>query len=490
MLRASCLAVLVIAVADCVDIPKVAIDGKWTPAEYLDGPNGEKPFPPELPAEGERTIHVLISAYRDKLCGRTLFELFHYAAKPELVSVGVVEQYREGDVRCLERYCELMKDAGKACLHQERIRLKVMAAGTADGPMHARSFSGELLRDEEFCLQVDAHTTAVNNWDLRLVAEWEKTENEFGVLSTYMQRTEDMKNRDIGSNINNWFEVPIMCNTERGSHGMARNSQAYAAHLLTKPLRSCFWGAGLSFGKCHMEKRVPHDPFTQGVFDGEEFTRAIRLWTHGYDVYAPSRSLLFHDYTVAQSDPKKWHNEKSPEKAYSRLRGFLGLPDSTPEDMGVYGYGKARTKEAFEEMCGLNLARGPLSTGVPNCGRRPFIPFNREDMIQLADSKVKEVEKPAKLGEEGVQQHAEGKVEEVVKEVEIKDAKKEEEEAGKMAQPKLPSVHPHAPLRSAYPWPVLFFGSVLIFIIIIQFSPRLQYWCRYILSTRKAAYSS
>ena len=44
-----------------------------------------------------------------------------------------------------------------------------------------------------------------------------------------------------------------------------------------------------SFSKCHAELKVPVDPHTPGIFDGEEFNRAARFFTYGYDVYTPNR---------------------------------------------------------------------------------------------------------------------------------------------------------------------------------------------------------
>lgn len=38
------------------------------------------------------------------------------------------------------------------------------------------------------------------------------------------------------------------------------------------------------------------------IFDGEEFSKMLRLWTNGYDVYTPSRSYIGHDY--GHTDPK------------------------------------------------------------------------------------------------------------------------------------------------------------------------------------------
>jgi hypothetical protein len=38
-------------------------------------------------------------------------------------------------------------------------------------------------------------------------------------------------------------------------------------------------GAGLSFSKCHAEYVVPYDSQLDHVFDGEEYSRALRLFT-------------------------------------------------------------------------------------------------------------------------------------------------------------------------------------------------------------------
>ena len=76
-------------------------------------------------------------------------------------------------------------------------------------------------------------------------------------------------------------KVPVLCATEWGQAGMVRNGVAAAASHLARPMLGCLWGAGLSFARCHAERAVPADPHTAGVFDGEEFTKAARLFTNG-----------------------------------------------------------------------------------------------------------------------------------------------------------------------------------------------------------------
>jgi hypothetical protein len=60
-----------------------------------------------------------------------------------------------------------------------------------------------------------------------------------------------------------------------------RNGQASAAAGLTRPILGPLWAAGLSFMKCHAERNVPNDPLETGIFMGEEYARAARLYTNG-----------------------------------------------------------------------------------------------------------------------------------------------------------------------------------------------------------------
>jgi hypothetical protein len=57
-----------------------------------------------------------------------------------------------------------------------------------------------------------------------------------------------------------------------------------------------FFGAGTAFNKCHANLNVPYDPYMSYLFGGEEFNRAARLWTWGYDMYAPKHNFVFHYY--------------------------------------------------------------------------------------------------------------------------------------------------------------------------------------------------
>jgi hypothetical protein len=138
------------------------------------------------------------------------------------------------------------------------------------------------------------------------------------VLSTYIHHIHGHYLAPDGTNTPP-DQLPHLCTTMRGGNGCVRTiaasmiqrpempqMQAYDGLtyilllIIIIPIVGRLWGAGLSFSKCHAEKRVLIDPHTLWMFDGEEFLRASHLWTYGYDMYSPSTggSVIYHNYTA------------------------------------------------------------------------------------------------------------------------------------------------------------------------------------------------
>jgi hypothetical protein len=62
------------------------------------------------------------------------------------------------------------------------------------------------------------------------------------------------------------------------------------------PLRSYFWAAGFSFGPAAWLLEVPYCPHLPHLFFGEEAYMLARMVTRGWQVWAPSMALLFHQW--------------------------------------------------------------------------------------------------------------------------------------------------------------------------------------------------
>lgn len=309
----------------------------WVPYDaknsHLDAP---KPVG-ESWKDPKTTLLISIASFRDALCPKTLFNLFTKAQYPGRITVSVIQQNVHGeDVDCLDTYCELMEEDWKAlgngkggeqfvCPYKEQVLIKRVNAKDARGPQWARAQASKVILDrplgkDEFCLQMDSHMDFVHNFDSHMMEMWAQTDNEYGILSTYVTASENLHlfEGENAKGVNGVHEVPHLCMiTLQGQHSMPRNWGTKCARALPHPkLTNSIWGAGLSFSKCHAERKVPYDPHLPYIFDGEEFSRSVRFFTWGYDVYTPHRVYVVHDYTNSQKDPLHF--------AWTRNRGGSG----------------------------------------------------------------------------------------------------------------------------------------------------------------------
>lgn len=154
--------------------------------------------------------------------------------------------------------------------------------------------------------------------------------------------------------------MPHICGARISSKGIVVNEQARTASDLTTPLLAPLWAAGLSFGRCHHEWNVPNDINLKSVFAGEEFARAARLWTHGYDFYSPTRPNVGTWYG-ADKGGKSFFKSQSEERSSSADRMATLLrwkgSDQSAEAvaaLGRYGLGTRRSFEQFIQHSGVD----------------------------------------------------------------------------------------------------------------------------------------
>jgi len=166
------------------------------------------------------TIFLSIGTYRERLCPNTLYSLYTRATYPKRVYLGLVQQNEEGDIDCVEKYCDLMRrnnqskqsNNGYLCPYIDNIRVMRFNASQAKGPTWARALGSTMLRDEEFCMQTDSHMEFVPGWDVGMLRMWALTGNEYGILSTYGAATDTLQSNLPGrKGTNGRFETPHLC---------------------------------------------------------------------------------------------------------------------------------------------------------------------------------------------------------------------------------------------------------------------------------------
>ena len=371
----------------------VRTGGRWVQVAYP-RPGLQPPAPyGDSHRSNMSIITVLVAALRETRCPAMLLSAFSEAAHPDRVRVGLVQQNSRKDADCLSEACAqsgfpLVESGDRQfanpnnCTMFDKVRVIRMLAKEAAGPVFARARQIELVNDEDdFCMQIDAHTKFGSSWDVRMLREWGAAENEYAVLTAYPTNVDDLQ-----KNSNNHWEMPHMCGGRFLSPGVLSNSQAAAAAGLTRPMMSSLWAAGLSFSKCHAERHVPADPNLRQIFSGEEFGRGARLWTHGYDFYSITRPIIGTYYGSFKGGKGGWHHVKSEAKqSRERLATLLSAPnsDQSPEAkaaLGKYALGTRRTLAQYAEFSGVN----PMTGVARKRCLVDWVPWNDDDLRDAA----------------------------------------------------------------------------------------------------------
>uniref|UniRef100_A0A7S1BNJ0 Glycosyltransferase 2-like domain-containing protein n=1 Tax=Corethron hystrix TaxID=216773 RepID=A0A7S1BNJ0_9STRA len=361
------------------------------------GVGADRPAPLDYdrPGQRKRLIHVVLASFRDPLCPKTLEYMFTKSAQPKRLRVLVLQQNEKNDVLCFETYCENMrklningKESSDSCPYADQITIHAIPAKQAKGPTFARGLLSQDLSKkydkgemsaQDFCLSMDSHMDFEKNWDSSIVQTWYLAKNEYAVLSTYVDSVENL-GRDGPTKPH---EVPLLCMVTFTSS--VRVTATKCARNLPRPKLTPIFGAGLAFSKCHAELKVPVDPHTPGVFDGEEFNRAARFFTHGYDMYAPHRVYILHNYHDSQSNPKA-HTWRSIGSAGSewRLNSLIDLgikedrnytKETKKLKKSKYGLGDRRSLDQLIDFSGINL-RYRRNLGTNKCGNLQWVPFS------------------------------------------------------------------------------------------------------------------
>ena len=125
---------------------------------------------------------------------------------------------------------------------------------------------------------------------------------------------------------------------------------------------------------------MPYDPYL--YFFGEEITLAVRLWTHGWDIYYPNILIVFHDWKRHRrrthfQDHHAW--ERLDSRSVKRALHLLGSQRSNDpdvlQDLSKYGLGTERTLDQYQAYSGVNFYKKHFSDQA----RRgdPYPPFIR-----------------------------------------------------------------------------------------------------------------
>jgi len=304
-----------------------------------------------------KTIFVSIASYRDTYCSRTLESLYENAKNPDRVYVGICVQNKEANEECALEKPELTKYNKNI----QTIRLKHFEA---KGPTHARYLCATLFADQDYFLQIDSHTLFEKDWDQTAINMFDEikknTDSKDVVISHYPPNYDDIKNDS--RNVNN---VTVNCESFFNDEGIISFKGAEFVDISKRDgyIDAPHIAGGMFFceGKCVRD--VPFDPNLPNLFVGEEILHSARVWTAGYDIYAPTKNFLYHLYT-REDQPKVWTDVKTFDSsdAKNKVRSIMGFqggaefPRHLNDNIDKYGLGKDRTLDQFFKHAGIDVS--------------------------------------------------------------------------------------------------------------------------------------
>jgi hypothetical protein len=302
----------------------------------------------EDPPKEEETIFVSVASYRDALCPKTLDSMYENASKPDRVYVGICQQNDASTDKDCERSIAQQK-------YRKNIRTIRLSHSDAKGPTWARYLCSTLWNGETYFLQIDSHTLFAKGWDEKLIGMVRKLVDS-GVqkpcLSHYPPNYDD-HDKDNG-------QVTTICKGFFNDRQMISLEGAGWQPKSDTPKPNAYIAAGMFFAPAKLLEEVPFDPDLPYLFVGEEILHSARLYTHGWDIFTPSESVVFHYYT-REGEPKFWDNSKKHEdaRATQKVMALLGLSkDSVPvelsRNLGRYGLGKERTLQQYFDHAGID----------------------------------------------------------------------------------------------------------------------------------------
>lgn len=221
----------------------------------------------------------------------------------------------------------------------------------AKGCCWARKQTQQHYNGEAFYLQLDSHHRFAQGWDVTLLQQWADAPSLRPVISGYVAPYEIA---DDGTD-KLWEPIPqSMMLTRITSDGVLLFRGGLCPEwpqTKAMPVRARFVSGHFLFAPGSWIETVPSDD--RVYFTGEEIMLPVRGWTHGYDLYHPTKHILWHEYTRKQR-PKHWDHHQFWHVQSKASEDFV-RDQLLNRPIGQYDFGTARTVESYEAYTGISF---------------------------------------------------------------------------------------------------------------------------------------
>ncbi|GAA2178101.1 hypothetical protein GCM10009847_06760 [Leucobacter tardus] len=244
-------------------------------------------------------IFVKIAAYRDPELLKTVSSLLAAAEHPRRIDFGIVNQVGDETRGQLD---SLRADA--------RFTIYEFDWTQSLGLGWARNMCDQMWQGQAFSLQIDSHMRFRRGWDTQFITDWRRTADDMAVLSCYPAIY------GFNADGSEFYEHTLPHQIEIQTTPDDGIPRLHAGPDTAPLTPGVFVAGGLQFNQGTACRDVPNLP---EVFYGDETAHSVRLFTHGYNVYAPSDVTAYHLYERHKwMNVHYWHQDMMQDPALAR----------------------------------------------------------------------------------------------------------------------------------------------------------------------------
>jgi hypothetical protein len=291
------------------------------------------------------TIYIQIAAYRDPELLNTLRDCLANADHPDRLRFGIAWQhspYEEWD------NLDEFKD-------DSRFDIIDIDYRDAKGPCWARHQLNKAYNKETYTMQLDSHHRFSKGWDTTVIEMLESLRSKDcpkPLLSSYLPSF-DPKNDPAGRMMIPWIMEFDRFAPEGPVHFLPHTIDNFKE--LDRPMPSRFISGHFIFADGKFCKEVEYDPTY--YFHGEEINLSVRAYMAGYDLFAPHRPVIWHEYT-REGKKKHWDDHTDWKEldttSHKHNRTLLGIDVISPSNKLVKK--QVRSLEQYELYAGLKFS--------------------------------------------------------------------------------------------------------------------------------------
>lgn len=331
-----------------------------------------------FPVRDDESVFVSLAAFREHLLGKSMMSAFDHAKDPSKLFIGAIVQNCFGldgtvcktglqvvgkdkngrdttsvspkppDENGIEEFCN-HENYKKYC-DSGQVRVMYVHDTDALGPQTARFYASKLWGGETFFMQMDAHLEFAPNWEQYYIDEARAAKNyPKSVLSAYPPGFKEYDGSFKGGS-----RGERLCGAHFSPSPVEYQILRIEQLGLTPweaeyPTQVPFMAAGFFFAHSSLLRDVPFDPYAPWCFMGEEIALSLRAWTNGWDIYAPRKNVIAHQYRPGRLGlPKFWEsvgrdsgrgslNTRLQKHVLRRVKHMLAYPTDTTETMQKEG---------------------------------------------------------------------------------------------------------------------------------------------------------